>query len=143
VQVFETQARHLCQTDQLRRLHTAMASEDPVVPVDEHRIGEAEGLDAGRDLPDLLFRMRPGIACPRGQIADGDHLDVRSHRGLLLICLLTGDSLPHCGRCILRLARCQLWWYPAVSHVLREEPRGTMGLKERLFELRQDSGKSL
>jgi hypothetical protein len=44
-----------------------MPSDDLAVIADQHRIGEAEPLDAVGDLPDLLFGVSPGIAGVRPQ----------------------------------------------------------------------------
>jgi hypothetical protein len=53
-----------------------MSRKDRAVLIDEHRVGEAEGLDRLRDLAQLLLGMGPGILCPRPQAAWVEMFDV-------------------------------------------------------------------
>ncbi len=54
--------RHVLQAEQFRRIEAAMSGDDPVVAVDEDRIGEAESGDAAGNLPDLFFGVGAGVA---------------------------------------------------------------------------------
>lgn len=62
--------RHFSHADQLRGFYAAMTRDDAGFLVDQNRIGEAEAPDGGRDLFELLLRMRAGIAYARAQFAD-------------------------------------------------------------------------
>src|SRR4051812_47911028 len=55
--------------EMLGGLHAAVAGDNLVHIVDQDRIAEAELLDAPRDLPNLLPRMRSGIVWIRTQLA--------------------------------------------------------------------------
>jgi hypothetical protein len=48
-----------------------MSGQDPVLAIDQHRIGEAKAADAFRDLPDLLSRMDAGVTRPGPQTVNG------------------------------------------------------------------------
>lgn len=58
----EHDGRHLGQPKLPGRRHTAMAGDDAVLFVDQHRIGKAELADRRRDLRDLLLAMGAGVA---------------------------------------------------------------------------------
>ena len=57
-------AGHRREAEQPRRGHPAVAGQDGVRLVDQHRVGEAEGADAVGDLADLLLRVGAGVAGP-------------------------------------------------------------------------------
>ncbi len=57
-------AGHGLHLEQHRRRQPPMARKHAVVIVDEERVGKAELGDAGCELPDLLFRMGPGVFGP-------------------------------------------------------------------------------
>ena len=71
-------------TKELCRLDTAMAGEDPVLIVDQDRIGEAEGLDTLGDLADLLSGMGPRIRCPGPECLRSKHFDGKITHGCSL-----------------------------------------------------------
>lgn len=83
--MLDPQAGHLGHLQELRRLDPAMAGEDPVLPVDQHRVGEAEGPDRPCDLPHLLAGMGTGVLRPGGELRDLDLLDTAAHGSLLLM----------------------------------------------------------
>ena len=58
----ETDRRDLRDAKKPRGLDPSMARDDAIAPVDQDRVGEAEGPDALRDLPDLLARVGTGVA---------------------------------------------------------------------------------
>ena len=74
--MFEPNTRHGCHFQQLCGGHPAMAGKNGAIPVDQHRIGEAERKDTVGDLAQLLLRMGAGIARPGGQCRGGDLLDL-------------------------------------------------------------------
>jgi hypothetical protein len=51
----------LIHTEQLGCLHSAVACNDRVAPINEDRIRESKGANAFRDLSDLGFGMGPGV----------------------------------------------------------------------------------
>jgi hypothetical protein len=69
-----------------RRLQPAMPGDDHLILTDQDRVGEAELGDRGRDLSDLIGRMRPGIADVGHKSVGRHHLD------------LHGRQPPECGR---------------------------------------------
>jgi GAF domain-containing protein len=58
----ELDARHLDQAQLAGRGHAAMPGDDPVVAVEQNRVGETELADAAGDLRDLRLGMRPRVA---------------------------------------------------------------------------------
>ena len=62
IEMGQAQRRHAVHAEQLGGLDPAMAGDDLAVVADQHRIGEAEPLDAVGDLPNLLLGMGAGIA---------------------------------------------------------------------------------
>lgn len=61
-EVVEADHRHLGPTEMLAGQHPAVAGHHPALAVDEHGHVEAEGLDAARDLADLLRAVQAGVA---------------------------------------------------------------------------------
>ena len=76
-QVLDLQTGDGGQAEECRRGHAAVAGQDRPRLVDQHRRGEAELLDAGGDLSDLLRGMRAGIAGPRGERGQRAMRDLR------------------------------------------------------------------
>ena len=66
----------LLHSKKLCGLHPAVAGEDAVLRIDQHRDGEAEQPDAFGNLVDLLLRVPAGIALPRLQLSDGTPNDI-------------------------------------------------------------------
>jgi hypothetical protein len=67
--MLEPNGRHGGKIEQLRGLDPAVAGDDSVVLVDQNWIVEAEGLNARRDLGDLLWRMRSCVTAVGLEIA--------------------------------------------------------------------------
>ena len=67
----ELDARHLDQAQLAGREHAAMPGDDPVVAVEQNRVGETEFPDAAGDLRDLVLGMRPRVAGIGDQRLDG------------------------------------------------------------------------
>jgi hypothetical protein len=57
----ELDPRHLHHVQFARREDAAMPGDDPVVAVDQDRVGEPELADAAGDLRDLRLGMRPRV----------------------------------------------------------------------------------
>ena len=89
----DADAGHRRHAEELRRLDPAMAGEDGVLGVDQHRVGEAEGPDALGDLADLLLRVGAGVARPGLQSGGGDLLDRLGGGGVLHMSCLTSRGV--------------------------------------------------
>ena len=61
-QVPQAQAWHVGPSQLPRGQHAPVAGDDAALAIDQHRIGKAELLDAGRDLSHLSIRMRAAVA---------------------------------------------------------------------------------
>jgi len=70
--MFDEEAGHRRPPEKPCRLHPAMAGQDRLLGVDQHRVQKAEGLDAGRDLLQLLSRMFAGVSRPGLEFTQGD-----------------------------------------------------------------------
>jgi len=53
--------RNLIHADELSRCHTAMASDDCVLLINQNWIGEAKGTNAVGNLSDLVFGVSSGV----------------------------------------------------------------------------------
>ena len=73
----ELDHRHLLQPELSRRQHPAMAGDDAVCAVDEHRVRPAELADAGSDLRHLGIGMGARIARIRDQLAQRPPSDLQ------------------------------------------------------------------
>ena len=70
-------ARHLVDAEQMRGEHPAMAGDNAVLFVDQHRVGEAKFAHRGGDLRDLLVAVRArvfGVGYQRRAPAPNNHL---------------------------------------------------------------------
>ena len=87
-QVREAQAGHRRHADRSGGKHAAVAGDDAVAVIDQHRVGEPVPLDRFRDLLDLFFRVRPCVARIGLQVRDSDILDAivmdQGHSSVLL-----------------------------------------------------------
>ena len=72
----QPQRRHGRNAEFLGCHHPAVAGDDLALVADQHRVGEAEALDAVGDLTDLLPRMAPRIARIGSQRVHRQHLDL-------------------------------------------------------------------
>lgn len=70
IEVGEANRRDALQAYELGCLDPAMSGDDLVIIADQHRIGEAELLDAVGDLPELLLRVGAGVSRVRSQACD-------------------------------------------------------------------------
>lgn len=76
-QAFQAQAGHGGQPEALRGLCAAVAGDDAVVRVDEHRVGEAEFADGGGDLGDLPGRVGAAVARVGHELGDREVFEAR------------------------------------------------------------------
>jgi hypothetical protein len=60
--VRQDDARHLVEAEQTRGEHPAVAGDNAVLFVDQHRVGEAKFADRGGDLRDLLVAVRARVS---------------------------------------------------------------------------------
>ena len=75
IKVGEAQRRDALHPEQLGGFHPAVPGDDLVVIADQHRIREAEPVNAVGDLPDLLLGVGAGIAQIRLQAPDSHGLN--------------------------------------------------------------------
>jgi hypothetical protein len=75
IEVGQAQRRNALHSQQLGGFHSAMPGDDLAVIADQHRIGEAEPLDAVGDLPDLLLGVGPGVSRIGSQTVDRHVVD--------------------------------------------------------------------
>ena len=61
-EVRQDDARHLVEAEQMRSEHPAVAGDNAVLFVDQHRVGEAKFADRGGDLRDLLVAVRARVS---------------------------------------------------------------------------------
>ena len=61
-EVRQDDARHLVEAEQMRAEHPAVAGDNAVLFVDQHRVGEAKFADRGGDLRDLLVAVRARVS---------------------------------------------------------------------------------
>ena len=61
-EVRQDDARHLVEAEQMRGEHPAVAGDNAVLFVDQHRVGEAKFADRGGDLRDLLVAVRARVS---------------------------------------------------------------------------------
>jgi len=76
-EALDPERRDLRQTEHPSGLDAAVAGKNGVRLVDEDGVGEAELLDARRDLADLLWRMYAGVSLERAERVDRHPLDHR------------------------------------------------------------------
>ncbi|GJD81227.1 hypothetical protein NBEOAGPD_4473 [Methylobacterium gregans] len=74
-QAGDPDARDAVEAEPARRGHAPVAGDDDAVVVREDRVGEAEALDRGRELRDLLVGMGARVAVVAAQGAHLDDLD--------------------------------------------------------------------
>jgi hypothetical protein len=60
--VIQADHRHLGHAERFDGLNARMASDDPVLVIDENRVDEADLANAGSELLNLLARVRAGIS---------------------------------------------------------------------------------
>jgi hypothetical protein len=82
--VIDAQAGRRRQAEFPRRLDAPVPSQDPVLAIDQHRVGEPEAPDALCDLSDLLARMGSNVARPGPQLVDGKSFEGVGGQGDLL-----------------------------------------------------------
>jgi hypothetical protein len=63
--VFELDRRDGFEAELLRGAHATVAGDHGATRVDEHRVGEAEGLDRGGDLANLLLGVRARVVAAK------------------------------------------------------------------------------
>ena len=61
-EVRQDDARHLVEAERMRGEHPAVAGDNAVLFVDQHRVGEAKFTDRGGDLRDLLVAVRARVS---------------------------------------------------------------------------------
>ena len=61
-EVRQDDARHLVEAEQMGGEHPAVAGDNAVLFVDQHRVGEAKFADRGGDLRDLLVAVRARVS---------------------------------------------------------------------------------
>ena len=86
--MLDTKRRHFSPAKLSCRGNAAVAGDDQVVFIDQHRVHEAEALDRGGDLLDLPPGMGPGVARMGLQSGNRDHLRAGQPG-----CALGGDIL--------------------------------------------------
>src|SRR5262249_32303088 len=77
IEALDTECRNLWQTEKPSGVNAAVAGENIARLVEQDGVGEAELLNARRDLADLLWRMYPGVAGDGMEGVDRQPLDHR------------------------------------------------------------------
>jgi hypothetical protein len=70
VQVFQSEAGHLCQAQGPRGRDASLTGDDSAILFDEDRRGKTKVLDAGRKLFQRLFKVTAAAAPNRRQVTD-------------------------------------------------------------------------
>ena len=97
-QIADKHAGHLCHALRPGGLHPAMAGDDVVVEVDEHRRHEAKLPQAGPQLRDLLLVVDLGVVRVRHQVIDRDQLQLlrrHPHRVVVSVRCRVDAALTH------------------------------------------------
>ena len=81
-EVRELDHRHPLQPEPARGQHPAMARDDPVSAVDQHRVGEAELPDGARDQRHLRLGVGAGVARVGDQARERAMLEAEVKPGL-------------------------------------------------------------